>query len=162
MDLLLKLSSLVLPVVRPNTSRQCCKLFGDRGHRTSSHDEPHCPADTAPGRAADNAKAAAAMQAAADAAATAAEDPRILRTVLLAAAAPANALAQTIPQDTVLPHRRGGRPTRRANPTKSQATQNPEVLRHTSANSHRHQHSQTASVDLAASNTRNLKINPNL
>ena len=51
---------------------------------------------------ADNAKAAA-MQAAADAAATAAEDPRILRTVLLAAAATANALAQTIPQDTVLP-----------------------------------------------------------
>ena len=52
--------------------------------------------------------AAAALRAAADAAATAAEDPRILRTVLLAAAAPANALAQTIPQDTVLPHRRGG------------------------------------------------------
>ena len=67
---------------------------------------------------ADNAKAAA-MQAAATAAATAAEDPRILRTVLLAAAATANALAQTIPQDTVLPHRRGGRPpsTRRANPS---------------------------------------------
>ena len=69
---------------------------------------------------ADNAKAAA-MQAAATAAATAAEDPRILRTVLLAAAATANALAQTIPQDTVLPHRRGGRPPptrtpRRANP----------------------------------------------
>ena len=67
---------------------------------------------------ADNAKAAA-IQAAADAAAAAAENPRILRTVLLAAAATANALAQTIPQDSVLPHRRGGRPppTRKANPS---------------------------------------------
>ena len=69
---------------------------------------------------ADNAKAAA-IQAAADAAAAAAEnrDPRILRTVLLAAAATANAPAQTIPQVSVLPHRRGGRPppTRGANPS---------------------------------------------
>ena len=66
---------------------------------------------------ADNAKTAA-IQAAADAAAAAAETPRILRTVLPAAAA-ANALAQTIPQDSVLPRRRGGRPppTRRANPS---------------------------------------------
>ena len=67
---------------------------------------------------ADNAEAAALQAAAAAAAAAAAKDPRILRTVLLAAAATANALAQTIPQDTVLAHRRGGRPppTRRANP----------------------------------------------
>jgi hypothetical protein len=66
---------------------------------------------------ADNAEAAA-LQAAADAAAAAATDPRILRAVLLAAAATANTLAQTIPPDTVLAHRRGGRPppTRRANP----------------------------------------------
>jgi hypothetical protein len=66
--------------------------------------------------------AAAALQAAADAAATAAEDPRILRAVLLAAAATANlkALAQTGAKDTgtVQPRRRGGRPppTNRANP----------------------------------------------
>ena len=64
--------------------------------------------------------AAAALQAAADAAATAAEDPRILRAVLLAAAATAKALAQTGAKDTgtVQPRRRGGRPppTKRANP----------------------------------------------
>jgi hypothetical protein len=64
---------------------------------------------------------AAALQAAADADADAAaicKDPRVLRAVLLAVATTANALAQTIPQDTVLAHRRGGRPppTRRANP----------------------------------------------
>ncbi len=77
---------------------------------------------------ADNAEAAlqaAALQAAA-------KDPRILRTVLLAAAATANALAQTIQQ--VLEHRRGGRPppTRRANgsQTQRQATQNPEAHWH--------------------------------
>ena len=66
---------------------------------------------------ADHAKAAA-LQAAADAAAAAATDPKILRAVLLAAAATANALASTIPLDAVPTHRRGGRPpkTRRANP----------------------------------------------
>ena len=67
---------------------------------------------------ADHAKAAA-LQAAADAAAAAAAtDPKILRAVLLAAAATANALASTIPLDAVPTHRRGGRPpkTRRANP----------------------------------------------
>jgi hypothetical protein len=68
---------------------------------------------------ADNAEAAA-LQAAADAAAAATKckDSRVLRAVLMAAAATANALAQTIPPDTVLAHRRGGRPppTRRANP----------------------------------------------
>ena len=70
---------------------------------------------------ADNAEAAA-LQAAADAAAAAVapecDDVRVLRAVLMAAAATANALAQTIPPDTVLAHRRGGRPppTRRANP----------------------------------------------
>ena len=65
---------------------------------------------------ADHAKAAA-LQAAADAAAAAATDPKILRAVLLAAAATANALASTIPLDAVPTHRRGGRPpkTRRAN-----------------------------------------------
>ena len=66
---------------------------------------------------ADNAKAAA-IQAAADAAAAATENPRILRAVLVAAAATANALAQAIPLDPVPPHRRGGRPPpRRANPS---------------------------------------------
>ena len=65
----------------------------------------------------DNAKAAA-IQAAADAAAAATENPRILRAVLVAAAATANALAQAIPLDPVPPHRRGGRPPpRRANPS---------------------------------------------
>jgi len=66
---------------------------------------------------ADHAKATA-LQAAADAAAAAATDPKILRAVLLAAAATANALASTIPLDAVTTHRRGGRPpkTRRANP----------------------------------------------
>jgi len=48
------------------------------------------------------------------------EDPWILHTVLVAAAATASALAQTSAQDTVQAHRRGGRPppmTRmRANP----------------------------------------------
>ena len=64
----------------------------------------------------DNAKAAA-IQAAADAAAAATENPRILRAILVAAAATANALAQAIPLDPVPPHRRGGRPPpRRANP----------------------------------------------
>ena len=64
---------------------------------------------------ADNAEAAA-LRAAADAAEC--KDLRVLRAVLLAVATTANALAQTIPQDTVLAHRRGGRPppTRRANP----------------------------------------------
>jgi hypothetical protein len=68
---------------------------------------------------ADNA-AAAALWTAADAAAAAAkcDDLRILQAVLLAAAATANALAQTGAQVTVQAHRRGGRPppTRRANP----------------------------------------------
>jgi hypothetical protein len=65
---------------------------------------------------ADHAKAAA-LQAAADAATAAATNPKILRAVLLAAAATANALASTIPLDAVPTHRRGGRPpkTRRAN-----------------------------------------------
>jgi hypothetical protein len=57
---------------------------------------------------ADHAKAAA-LQAAADAAAAAATDLKILRAVLLAAAATANALASTIPLDAVPTHRRGGR-----------------------------------------------------
>ena len=85
----------------------------------------------------DNAKAAA-IQAAADAAAAATENPRILRAVLVAAAATANALAQAIPLDPVPPHRRGGRPPpRRANPSEwqSQTTQNPEAR--TDANRHR-------------------------
>jgi hypothetical protein len=66
--------------------------------------------------------AAAALRTAANAAAAAAEcdDPRILQTVLLAAAATANALAHTGAQGTVQAHRRGGRPLpmtrRRANP----------------------------------------------
>ena len=66
--------------------------------------------------------AAAALRTAAIAAAAAAkcEDPWILHTVLVAAAATANALAQTSAQDTVQAHRRGGRPPpmtrRRANP----------------------------------------------
>ena len=64
--------------------------------------------------------AAAALQAAADAAATAAEDPRILRAVLMAAAATARALAQDT--GTVQPRRRGGRPpstrTRRPKPNR--------------------------------------------
>ena len=56
--------------------------------------------------------AAAALRTAAIAAAAAAkcEDPWILHTVLVAAAATANALAQTSAQDTVQAHRRGGRP----------------------------------------------------
>jgi hypothetical protein len=69
--------------------------------------------------AAENA-AAAALRTAANAAAAAAEcdDPRILQAVLQAAAATANALAQTGPRDPVQAHRRGGRPppTRRTNP----------------------------------------------
>ena len=68
--------------------------------------------------------AAAALRTAAIAAAAAAkcEDPWILHTVtvLVAAAATANALAQTSAQDTVQAHRRGGRPPpmtrRRAKP----------------------------------------------
>jgi hypothetical protein len=66
--------------------------------------------------------AAAALRTAANAAAAAAEcdDPRILQTVLVAAAATANALAHTGAQGTVQAHRRGGRPPpmtrRRANP----------------------------------------------
>ena len=66
--------------------------------------------------------AAAALRTAAIAAAAAAkcEDPWILHTVLVAAAATANALAQTSAQDTVQAHRRGGRPPpmtrRRASP----------------------------------------------
>jgi hypothetical protein len=66
--------------------------------------------------------AAAALRTAAIAAAAAAkcEDPWILHTVLVAAAATASALAQTSAQDTVQAHRRGGRPPpmtrRRANP----------------------------------------------
>ena len=70
--------------------------------------------------------AAAALRTAAIAAAAAAkcEDPWILHTVLVAAAATANALAQTSAQDTVQAHvqahRRGGRPPpmtrRRADP----------------------------------------------
>ena len=64
--------------------------------------------------------AAAALQAAADAAATAAEDPRILRAVLMAAAATARALAHDT--GTVQPRRRGGRPpstrTRRPKPNR--------------------------------------------
>ena len=66
--------------------------------------------------------AAAALRTAANAAAAAAEcdDPRILQTVLVAAAATANALAHTGAQHTVQAHRRGGRPPpmtrRRANP----------------------------------------------
>jgi hypothetical protein len=65
---------------------------------------------------------AAALRTAAIAAAAAAEceDPWILHTVLVAAAATGNALAQTSAQDTVQAHRRGGRPPpmtrRRANP----------------------------------------------
>jgi hypothetical protein len=94
--------------------------------------------------AAENA-AAAALQAA-DAAAADAEcdDPRVLRAVLLAAAATANALAQTGAQDTVQAHRRGGRPppTRRAN--LKARPQNPEAHRHTSAKSRRQSHSQAA------------------
>jgi hypothetical protein len=78
---------------------------------------------------ADNAEAAALQ-----AAAAAAKDPRILRTVLLAAAATANALAQTIPQDTVLecsPTRRKTAPHTEGEPqTQRQATQNPEAHWH--------------------------------
>ena len=77
---------------------------------------------------ADNAKAAA-IQAAADAAAAAAtSEPRILRAVLLAAAATAKALAQSIPSDTLTAHRRGGRPTPtkpRANPRPRRRTRRP-------------------------------------
>ena len=56
--------------------------------------------------------AAAALRTAANAAAAAAEcdDPRILQTVLVAAAATANALAHTGAQGTLQAHRRGGRP----------------------------------------------------
>ena len=64
--------------------------------------------------------AAAALWTAANAAAAAAksEDPGILRAVLFAAAATANALAQTSAHAPVQAHRRGGRPppTRRADP----------------------------------------------
>ena len=68
--------------------------------------------------------AAAALRTAAIAAAAAAKcrNPWVLHTVLVAAAATANALAQTSAQDTVTvqAHRRGGRPPpmtrRRANP----------------------------------------------
>ena len=66
--------------------------------------------------------AVAALRTAAIAAAAAAKcrDPWVLHTVLVAAAAAANALAQTSAQDTVTvqAHRRGGRPPpmRRANP----------------------------------------------
>jgi hypothetical protein len=74
---------------------------------------------------ADNAKAAA-IQAAADAAAAAAtSEPRILRAVLLAAAATANALARSIPLDTLTAHRRGGRPP----PTKPRANPRPRPRR---------------------------------
>ena len=73
--------------------------------------------------------AAAALRTAANAAAAAAaecDDPRILQTVLLAAAATANALAHTGAQGTVQAHRRGGRPprTRRARPRRNRR-QNP-------------------------------------
>ncbi len=95
---------------------------------------------------ADHAKAAA-LQAAADAAAAAATDPKILRAVLLAAAATASALASTIPLDAV------NTPTRRKaaqdeeGEFPTQATQDPKAhwhaYRSTSANSRQHQHSHT-------------------
>ena len=68
---------------------------------------------------------AAALQAAADAAAAATTEPRILRAVLLAATATANALARSIPPDTVTAHRRGGRPP----PTRPRANPRPRPRR---------------------------------
>ncbi len=106
--------------------------------------------------------AAAALQAAADAAATAADaaataakcdDPEVLRAVLRAAATTANALrlAQAASQDTV-PTLVQGRPRlggRRPEPGHAKPG---GPHRHISANSHRHYHSQTASMDPASNN----------
>ena len=69
--------------------------------------------------------ATAAARAAADEAAAATTEPRILRAVLLAAAATANALARSIPPDTVTAHRRGGRPP----PTRPRANPRPRPRR---------------------------------
>jgi hypothetical protein len=115
------------PSLSPTVKRSTRTRDGDRDHSANAA-SPSATAGPELARnssvqqhnLADNAEAAALPAAAADAAAAATTEPRILRAVLLAAAAAANALAlaQTIPPDTVLAHRRGGRPppTRRANP----------------------------------------------
>ena len=101
---------------------------------------------------ADHAKAAA-LQAAADAAAAAATDPKILRAVLLAAAATANALASTIGTTG----RCANTPTRRKaaqdeeGESPTQATQDPEIRRPTSAKSDRHSHCHAVPKDPAGS-----------
>jgi hypothetical protein len=92
---------------------------------------------------------AAALQAAADAAAAATTEPRILRAVLLAAAATANALARSIPPDSgrhydSTPTRRKAAPDEAQGEPPTQATQNAKAHRHAHrhTNSRRHQHSQ--------------------
>ena len=144
------------PSLSPTVKRSTHTRDDDRDHSASTASasataapEPARNSSVQQHNLADKAEAAA-LQAAADAATTEPRNPaRILRAVLLAAAATANALARSIPPDTMTAHRRGGRPpptTRRprANGSPTQATQNAKAHRHAHrhTNSRRHQHSQ--------------------
>jgi hypothetical protein len=142
-------SPIVKRSTRTNARGRDCPANAASASAAAGAEPAMSPTELRHNPAAENA-AAAALQAA-DAAAAAAEcdDPRVLRAVLLAAAATANALAQTGAQDTVQAHRRGGRPppTRRANPRAR--PQNPEAHRHTSAKSHRQSHTGNQAVSPA-------------
>ena len=110
-----------VPVVKRARTRPDGRDSPTNAARASAAADPETSPTELRHSLAENA-AAAALRTAAIAAAAAAkcEDPWILHTVLVAAAATANALAQTSAQDTVTvqAHRRGGRPPpmRRADP----------------------------------------------
>ena len=111
----------LIPVVKRIRTRPDGRDSPTNAARASAAADPETSPTELRHSLAENA-AAAALRTAAIAAAAAAkcEDPWILHTVLVAAAATASALAQTSAQDTVTvqAHRRGGRPPpmRRANP----------------------------------------------
>ena len=111
----------LIPVVKRIRTRPDGRDSPTNAARASAAADPETSPTELRHSLAENA-AAAALRTAAIAAAAAAkcEDPWILHTVLVAAAATANALAQTSAQDTVQAHRRGGRPPpmtrRRAKP----------------------------------------------
>ena len=111
----------LIPVVKRIRTRHDGRDSPTNAARASAAADPETSPTELRHSLAENA-AAAALRTAAIAAAAAAkcEDPWILHTVLVAAAATANALAQTSAQDTVQAHRRGGRPPpmtrRRAKP----------------------------------------------
>jgi hypothetical protein len=119
------------PSLSPTVKRSTHTRDDDRDHSASTASasataapEPARNSSVQQHNLADKAEAAA-LQAAADAAAAATTEPRILRAVLLAAAATANALARSIPPDTMTAHRRGGRPP----PTRPRANPRPRPRR---------------------------------